>query len=195
MWKAIVKGSVVGALVAFIWSFFSWVILPWHEQTVNKFENEEYVSWALKENTQKHGIYVYPFCDGDKAVTKEEKKAAWKDYENKVQNGPYVFASVSPNGIRYNMIWNQVQMIIALFIASGIISYLLLKSHFTSYFGRVFFVTSIALIAGILVNAVNWIWWYYPTDFTLINMIDLVVTWFIAGLAMVPVVKIKHQQG
>lgn len=193
MWKAIVKGSVVGALVAFVWCCFSWMVLPWHERTVNEFDNEEYVSWALKENTKKHGLYVYPSCQADKAQTKEEQKAAWTDYKEKVQKGPYVFASINPKGHCFNMLWNLVEMFIAFLIASGIISYLLLKSHFTSYFGRVFFVTLIALIAGILVNSINWIWWYFPTDFTLINMIDLVVTWFLAGLAMAPVVKIKHQ--
>ena len=194
MWKAIIKGSIVGALVAFAWSFFSWVILPWHESTVRKFENEEYVSWALKENTNKHAIYIYPFCEEKEGMSKAEKKASWKDYQEKVEQGPYVFASVAPKGIKYNMFLNQAQMIIALLIAAGIISFLMLKSHFTSYFGKVFFVTLIAITAGILVEVVNWIWWQFPTHFSVVNMIDLVLTWFIAGLAMAPVVKIKHQQ-
>ncbi|MDX8431456.1 MAG: hypothetical protein SNF33_06635 [Candidatus Algichlamydia australiensis] len=195
MWRAIIKGSIVGALVAFAWSFFSWVVLPWHENTVHQFQNEEYVSWALKENTKKHGIYVYPSCSEKEGMTKAERNASWKDYQEKVEKGPYVFASVVPKGFKFNMLLSQLQMIVALLIAAGIISFLLLKSQFTTYFGKVFFVTLIALVAGILVDSINWIWWQFPTHFTAVNMIDQVITWFIAGLAMAPVVKIKHQRG
>ena len=55
----IVIGAGVGAVVLFVWSFASWMIIPWHR--MEKLPNEQQVAAALQENTADSGVYISVF--------------------------------------------------------------------------------------------------------------------------------------
>ncbi len=40
MLKSLVLGAILGGLTAFIWSFISWSVLPWHEKQLRSFQND-----------------------------------------------------------------------------------------------------------------------------------------------------------
>ena len=44
MMRRLVLGTILGGLVAFVWSSVSWEILGWHEKTMVTFQNEDDVS-------------------------------------------------------------------------------------------------------------------------------------------------------
>ncbi|MEX0962257.1 MAG: hypothetical protein WDZ28_05330 [Simkaniaceae bacterium] len=195
MFSGIIKGAIIGAIIAFIWGFVSWMVLPWHEMSLKGFKNDGFVSWVIKENSPKHGIYVSPYIDFSKKMSKDEKSKAWDKITKKKEEGPVVFAAVLPNGIKGGMTSNLLINLLTQFVSAGLISYLLLKSNCSSYLGKVFFIGIIALIAAILVNIPYWNWWYFPTKYTIVNMADLIVTWLLAGLCMAPFVKISAPKG
>ena len=56
--KRILIATCVGAVVAFLWGFASWELLPWHQ--MGTFEDDAALSQAIKENTPEHGIYMLP---------------------------------------------------------------------------------------------------------------------------------------
>ena len=66
---------------------------------------------------------------------------------------------------------------------------LLCKTTGLSYFGRVGFVVVFALAAGFVTHVPYWNWFYFNSQFTLVQITDLLVGWFLAGLAMAGVCK------
>ncbi len=41
----VILGGIIGAAIAFAWSFVSWAVLPWHDMAMNKFTNQEFGHW------------------------------------------------------------------------------------------------------------------------------------------------------
>ena len=50
MIRALIKGGIFGGIILFVWGFISWVVLPWHTITLNKFKDEAAVEQALTAN-------------------------------------------------------------------------------------------------------------------------------------------------
>ena len=42
----------------------------------------------------------------------------------------------------------------------------------------------LGLFAGFVVHFMNWNWWMVSIGFTIVNVIDLCVTWLLAGLVL-----------
>ena len=55
-----VTAVLAGGLIAFIWSSISWMAIPWHQPTMNIFEDEESVGRVIKAAAPEAGIYTYP---------------------------------------------------------------------------------------------------------------------------------------
>jgi hypothetical protein len=53
-----------------------------------------------------------------------------------------------------------------------------------SFWRRVTFVMLLGLFAGFVGPFSEWNWWNFPFGFTIVNVIDLCVTWFLAGLVL-----------
>jgi len=41
MLRSLVLGTILGGLVAFVWSSVSWELLGWHEKTLVSFQNDQ----------------------------------------------------------------------------------------------------------------------------------------------------------
>jgi len=50
--------SLLAGVVLFIWSFFSWAVLPWHNAVANQFSDEVAISQALKANAPRMWIGI-----------------------------------------------------------------------------------------------------------------------------------------
>jgi len=193
MISAVIKGTIIGAVITFVWGMFSWCFLPWHESVYHGFDNEEFVGWTIKENAKKAGVYIYPYFDH--TLDKEAKKKAWEEISAKKKEGPIIFAAVAPKGGWHTMSPHLITQFLSLAIAACLISVLVFKSACSSYLGRVFFITCIAFIGGILYMIPFWNWWNFPTKYISVEFFDLVVGWFLAALVMAPFVKEPHPQG
>src|SRR2546427_1340435 len=60
MLKSISLGGLIGGLVLFAWGVVSWMLLPWHLATLEKFKDEAKVAQALTANATKSGVYLLP---------------------------------------------------------------------------------------------------------------------------------------
>ncbi len=181
MAKQIIKGAFLGGLVSFIWVMISWGILPWHKHTFNQFHHEEFVSWVLKENTTKSGMYVYPYMGSD-------DKTADQSHNHKE---PLILASVNLDGMDPANPRLYIVSFLTQFVAAGLISILLLMIRKTRYFSKVCFVTIMGLFAAIVSNIPLWNWWGFSSCYVILGMLDLLIGWFLAGLVLAAVVKRK----
>src|SRR5438046_8796255 len=60
MGKQLVLGSVLGAIILFVWSAIAWMLIPWPGEPLRMFTNEDAVAQAIKANAPRSGNYLLP---------------------------------------------------------------------------------------------------------------------------------------
>lgn len=181
MKKALLKGTILGAIVVYFWMMITWVVLPWHCSTMQKFSDEKVLREAFIANTTKDGIYVLPnICNS--AYMQEEGLTSLKD-------GPMVFVAIKRNGFNVDSPAPYICSFIIYLIGAFLITALLLFSKIHGYWNGVLFVTTIGLTIGLLSALPNWNWWGFSGGFVTLQIVDLVISWFLAGLVISAVVK------
>lgn len=163
--RNIVLAGIFGAVILFVWNSFSWMVLPWHAESVHQFANENVVSKVIKDNVKKSGIYL-------------------SEYNTPSLDGsPQVFSVVSfhaKNGMQSQLIiYFLIEVICAFLVAFMVI---LLNSKY--YFVRLGFILLFALTAAIFCQLPYWIWWHFPSNFIQVTFLDTLIAWFLAGALM-----------
>ncbi len=169
-----VWASLAGAVIVFLWSIVSWMVLPWHNATMNTFTDESSIAVAVMSNTVANGVYVMPSPASRKA---SENITMPMVYMAVVHNAPNMMTpTLFINGFVINLL--------------GAIALVLLLSRAgrLSYFQKVIIVTIAALFAGIVGHLPNWNWWGFPALHTAVAIADLVIGWVLASLAMAKLV-------
>lgn len=184
MGKTIVRGAVVGGIILFIWGFISWMVLPWHNATMMRFTNERDVARVIQDNAPIDGMYMLPSCQGN-----DNSEQARADFRQKLENGPFVFAAVRPNGMGGMHAGHFIKSLIIQIIAAAVATWLLTRTRGLDYLQRVGFVTMVAFFAGVAVMLPAWNWMGYTTGYTIIGIIDLLIGWTLAGFALAKITK------
>lgn len=164
------KVGIMGGIVLFIWSFISWMVLPWHATTSQVFQSEVAVSQAITANAPVSGIYILPAVKGETA-------------------GPMVFASVNLGGAPSSMTMSLGVSLLAEIIAATLVAWLLMKTNKLNYLNKVAFVVAVAVVAILVKDLSAWNWMGFDTHYTLVMMADTLVGWFLAGLVMAKLTK------
>ncbi len=174
MIKKLILGAFVGGTILFAWSAVSWMLLPWHNKTMESFTNEPAVSEFFIHNTPKAGVYRLP----------------WQF--DKSQGGPLVLASVTPRGAK-SMGKTMAAGLLVQIIASFLVTFLVYEGSASvpSYWDRVGCVMVFAVAAGLVCHVPYWNWWGFSLEYTAVSMLDLLVGWFLAGLAIARIVEFK----
>jgi len=177
--------GVLGGLVVYIWGSISWVALPWHNVTLNKFSNEAEVAEVIINNANKDGIYILPNPHNyDASLSAEAIKQIEQQGIDKMKQGPFVFTSIKLNGSDPMSPTPYIAMLLSEIIAAIIIGLLLSLTRGLSYLKRVGFVTSIGVVAALLGYIPNIIWWGFDVMYTLVFVADLTIGWFLGGLVI-----------
>ena len=167
----ILIAAVVAGLVLFVWGFVSWTILSWRDGDVHKFSDEAAVMQVMLDNAPASGIYYIP---GDEA-----------DYS---PTTPNTFVNLMKDGFQTDMGGMMITGIISNILMSVLLAYLLLMASGLSYAQRLAFVTTAGLLMGLAGNLPYWNWFGFPSGYTLVQIIDSVVMWFLAGLVLAKLV-------
>lgn len=176
--------AVAGGAALFLWSFISWVVLPWHNRTFRGFADEDDMVRAIEKSAPATGMYTLPSHDcGHGKMTPEEKKAARERGMARMKTGPTVQAMVVRGGVGPMPLYLLRSLLIAV-IASGLAAWLLQKTAIVSTVDRALFVMLLAGVGNFAVHVSNWNWFRYPTDYTLVALLDAAVGWFLVGLAV-----------
>ncbi|MCF6285701.1 MAG: hypothetical protein L3K26_10975 [Candidatus Hydrogenedentes bacterium] len=180
--KVLIKGAIIGGLVAFIWTNISWMVLPWHMNTISSLANEAPVLESLKNNVPESGLYVLPW-------TTDMTEEAMVEMNKKMEKGPYAYMVVHPNGFKKNMGKMMFFGLLTNIVIALILTYLLTKTKGLSYIQKVGFVKMAAVAGALVVVVPNLTWWQFPLDYTLVTIVDTAFTWGFAGLAIGKIVK------
>lgn len=175
-------GGVVGAVVLFIWTMASWMLLPWHKYAVHSFEDQYSVGKVIDQHAPESGIYIYPYLDCQKTSSEDAKEIMGK--------GPFIYAQITKGGINPYSPHRYVIAFIESFIGALFVSYLLRETRSClTYPKRIGLATLFGLVAGLLATIPNWNWMGAGGLYTLHIILNFTVGYFLVGLAVGRFVK------
>ncbi len=193
----LIKGGVLGGIILFIWGAVSWMLLPWHMETLHTFKNESMVTQAIQANADISGVYFSPLMPKDQAknaaINSHTVKEATSSTATTASNTPHIFASIRLDGMANSMTHHVVISFITQLIAAFFVAWLLLRTTGLSYIGRLVFVIVFALAAGTITHIPYWNWFGFDAHYTLVEMADLLIGWFLAGLVMAAVCNKRYR--
>lgn len=188
--KALVLGTILGGLVAFVWSSVSWEVIGWHEKTMVNFQNEDEVSAVIASHSPVDGTYLLPGAPSTTGLTSEQKKAAQATAMEKMQKGPIMVAAVRRGGFG-SFSRGLIIQLLSLMAAAFLLTWLLLQTSGLSYARSVAFLAIVGLSASVIADLPNWNWWGFSGAYTAVNLADSTITWLLAGLVIAKVAKPK----
>jgi hypothetical protein len=169
--KTILKGALLGGVIAWVVGFVSWTVLPWHK--IHSFTHEQEVVQVLQRNASETGLYVLPSYEQSSAFA---------------TSGPLVFASVN---YERNGEMGKKALLLSLLtqvIAAAVITALLLCTKGLSFLQRAIFVAAIGFTIAWTTSISLWNWMGFPGTNTVVDLVHYTVCWFLAGLGISAIV-------
>jgi len=179
--KKAVTGVILGAIAYFIWGALSWTIIPWHNAVVKPLPQELLITDTMKTVVKEPGFYSFPGMDP--ASTDPEAKAKW---EEKFRRGPSGAVAFSPSG-REPM---AASTFVAQFINNLAIAALVMlvlaaaRERYKSLVCRSLLSALLGLVAGLAAHVPHRLWFSFPTGFTVVNTLDIIIGFAILGAVM-----------
>lgn len=185
--KVLVKGSLAGGLVLWLWSFFYWAISGVPIAPVKSFRDEAKVLAVLKAEAPEPGYYALPTPHVPEGV-EGEAQTEWVDQRmTKVASGAFVAATVRPEGL--GSIGSQVgRALVGYVLAAGVATLLVMQTVALGFLQRAAFVFALGLLPWVVSTWPMVVWWGLPLEFALVILGELVVGWAVAGLVISGVV-------
>ena len=174
MWKTLFRCGIVGGVIVFLWMMVSWMILPLHKGAMNRFVDESEVVSTVTRYAPKDGIYVIPNMDARQEETEKQT---------------FIFMNIKRDVDLGNMAFPMACGVITQIIAAMFATFLLLKTKAMKYWNRVWFVTVVGIFAILVGVLPAWNWWYFPWNWVVIEIFDVVIGWFLAGLVIAKLIK------
>lgn len=192
MTKKVFLGALVGGIVVFIVGALLHTVLGLGEVGVKALPQEETVLSAMRAAIPASGFYIFPAPNMTPGRTKEQQQADMNAYTAKYQQGPsgiLVYSTGSGVGLNYGKLLGGefvIDVVSAFFLACILA---MGAGGASSYSKRVFAVTLAGLFAAVFLGFEYWNWYNFPTTYTCAYILNGVLDWFFAGLAMAAIVK------
>lgn len=185
MGKKFIRGAVIGGVIVFLWCLLSWMLFPWHTQMFKQFADEESVAEVIRNNTSDSGIYLLPNTFAYHAGTSDDTVQAGLMMRH---SGPTMFASIQVNGMSHLSVRPFVIALLLQVVGAAIVTWMVLQTKLR-FKEKVVFVTLYGVAVGLLGILPAWNWWAFSPAYTLYLFTNLVVGWFLAGLAIAKICK------
>ena len=183
----ILIAGVLGGAVYYVWGMMVWMVIPLHAPTVNQFPNEDAVIEVLTAQNLETGVYSAPgFADEsdmsnpDSEFNKKHAKGPIFSVYYHADGSPPMPTSMLLNGFLINFLAAAIAACLLSTVAGGCCG---------SYLNRGGFVTGLGVFVALIGHLSYWNWMYFPLDYTLGFVVDVVVGWSLAGLIMAAVVR------
>jgi hypothetical protein len=174
----ILIAGLLGAIAMFIWTSVAHTMTPLANMGFSQMPNEQPVLDTMHRSIGEHAaLYFFPWVDPSDPKMMEKSAAATKANPSGLllyRPPGAAFTDMTPLLIK-EFLKELVQSLIAAFVVAGMAA---------AFFNRVIAVTLIGVSAGIATNASYWIWYGFPLDYTLAQIVIEVVGAFVAGLAI-----------
>lgn len=176
MVQKIIKCGFIGGIILFLWGAAAWTILPWQMNQFSKFSDEKDVRFTIKDNAPESGLYMIPYMGYSNHEDKMEAK-------KQMTEGPFVFAAVMKDGKNPNMVGTAIATLVLKIVAACIVTWLLFHTRL-EYNKSVAFIVVVGFLLGLMATMPYVIWFGFPGVFAISCIIESVIGWLFAGLAI-----------
>jgi hypothetical protein len=152
-------GAVAGAVVVFIVSAILHMATPLGTVGIGKLPNETATKLAVRATVPRAGLYMW---NGGFLITHRESE------------------EMTPRQLGLELLANFFAAFIAAWLLSRFPGPLVLRACAVAF---------LAVFAFFSTAASHWIWYHFPTDFVLGELITELACWFAAGLVMAKIVR------
>ncbi len=183
--KKILGAGLVGGLVVFLWGFVSHMVLPVGEMGIRSMPVNSPLLETMKGNLAEEGLYMFPGKEEGRTPS-EAEEAVWA---TKYRLGPTGLLLYDPDGrdtVSPRLLGIELATDVA---AASLLAYLLIAiTGSTGAQIRLAKQLRVALAAGVFawisISVPHWNWYGFPCAFILAELIDQVVGWTLAVLAI-----------
>jgi len=171
--------GILGAIAMFVWSSVAHLATPLATTGFSQIPSEAPVLAAMHNSIgDKNGLYFFPWVDPKDPKMMDKEAALMKA-------NPSGLLIYHPPGADTGMGLSRLgaefgkQLVVSLLAA-----WLLSMAAIASYLKRVCFVSGLGLAAAITTNVSYWIWYGFPTDYTLAYAFTDFFGYVVAGFAI-----------
>jgi hypothetical protein len=163
--KYYLLAALLGGIVIFVWGAFSHMALPWWEDVMHRFPNEQPVVDALKANGVQNGMYYG--MQGFFLVT-----FFGQGMNDNAAMGPLM-----------------IEEFISDALAAFVLAWLLMRANVRGVAKMGLFAGMVGLTGWIAGNLSNWIWYNFAFGYVLLEAVDQVIGFVLAGLVIAWLIK------
>ena len=168
-------GSLVGAILVFLWQFLSWTILPIHSGEAKYTPAEKEILTSLSASLKEDGVYMLPTAPP--GATMDEHEKIMKDMEGK----PWATV-IYRSSYKMDMVLPLVRGFLIDLVLVFILIYVLTRAG-TPTAMRIFAASVAVGIFTFLVGPyMMHNWFQTPTEAFTGHLIDGLVAWGLAGI-------------
>lgn len=185
--KQVFVGSILAAVVMFVWGFLYWTVLPFPYTILRSVPDEPALAAQLKQALPATGVYLLP------NMKREASKEEQDEFMKRHGAGPlasivYVAEGTNPMGPSV-FLGGLLHMLVAAFVLAFAVN--LAAPALATYKAR-FKLAAVAGLAGaIYSNLGKPIWWHQPWDFHVLNFAFDFGSWVLAAFVLAWALKPK----
>ena len=177
MTKKILMATCLGGAVAFLWSFISWELLPWHR--MHSFYNNDEIAESLVQNSPTHGVYMLP-KRGEKGLDAEA-----------LTRGPLVYAVIRPGPLEQP--WSLTKHLIRSYLIQCLCALILALTVYRIRAFRFLSRAAVGMVMGLFAAVSStlpfWNWFELPGSRVIVALLDPFICWTLAGLVIAAMIK------
>jgi hypothetical protein len=181
--RTLLLATILGGIAIFMWGAISHALLPFYNNSLHRFADENAVTRVLIANTPTSGIYFMPsFPERTPGMSDDQYNTASHAAGEKMLQGPFMFASV-----RLGPAWmadSYICQVLTDLFTAFLIALILLKLSTRTYWSHVATCLLVALVAFALKSMPMWNWYSFSGAFTTAELIDILGRGLAGGLVM-----------
>jgi hypothetical protein len=168
---------IIGTLILFIWNAISWMVLPFHSNTLNSIPDNALNTELLQEHLLKDGVYHYP------GFPKEDTPQALSVMEKGIETGPRITLMVFKRG--KTELFSMLSFLgsVAFNFVTVLLLYFLIQISRVQTTKSILLMTLfVALIISFASDLAQMNWYLFPLDYTILNILDHLIPFLLIGL-------------
>ncbi|MBI5473323.1 MAG: hypothetical protein HY961_13345 [Ignavibacteriae bacterium] len=176
--KNVIIGSIVAAVIVWLYQAMSWMILPVHTNTLKYTPQQDAILSAVTANLAEPGVYAIP--NTPPTATDEEKQA----FQASMVGKPWALVTYSPSGMSGSMAPQMILGFLINFVAAFVVAYVLWKSvdKFAGFGSKLMLVLGFAVFTVFQSSLMMANWWGTPWHYLSGEVIDHILGWGLAGV-------------
>lgn len=184
--KRIILAGLVGGVVYYVWGMAAWMWLGLHDETFQPLTEHSAITTVLKSRPLETGAYSVPYPSDPSELQDPESEFFQAHLAGPVYTIYYDREGGPPMGSK-TLLGGLVIALLAAMLAACLLSSALAECR--SYARRVGFVVGLGIFVALVAHAAYWNWMRFPTAYTITFIVDNVIGWTLAGLAIAAIVK------